>query len=116
MVTLTVAERTELKNLANSESKQRAKRAKIIISRAEGKDIHTIHQELGTTPRTIQHWEQLWLERSLAQWDIAKRLANATHKKYKVPQDATTGINAIFGQWPGDENEEELVRFLEQLS
>jgi hypothetical protein len=35
---------------------------------------------------------------------------------YQVTQTATTGINAIFGQWPGDETDAEIDELLEQLS
>ncbi len=36
--------------------------------------------------------------------------------RFRRPQTATTGMNAIFGRWPGDETEEELVAALEELS
>lgn len=32
-----------------------------------------------------------------------------------VAQDATNGVSAIFGTWPGDETEEELLTGLEEL-
>lgn len=32
-----------------------------------------------------------------------------------VPQDATSGVSAIFGTWPGDETEEELLAALKEL-
>ena len=35
---------------------------------------------------------------------------------FRRPQTATTGINAIFGRWPGDETEEEILAALEELS
>jgi hypothetical protein len=34
----------------------------------------------------------------------------------RVPQDERSGINAIFGRWPGDESEEEMMVALGELS
>lgn len=34
----------------------------------------------------------------------------------RVPQGPRTGIDAIFGQWPGDESDEEILRILDELS
>jgi hypothetical protein len=31
-------------------------------------------------------------------------------------QTPTTGINAVIGRWPGDESDEEIFRFLEEIS
>jgi len=31
-------------------------------------------------------------------------------------QSPTTGINEIIGRWPGDESDEEVFRFLEEIS
>jgi hypothetical protein len=33
-----------------------------------------------------------------------------------VPQGPRSGINAIFGRWPGDESDEEIMEALERLS
>ncbi len=35
---------------------------------------------------------------------------------YDQPQGPRSGINAIIGEWPGDETDEELTEFLESLS
>lgn len=32
-----------------------------------------------------------------------------------VPQDATTGVAAIFGTWPGEENDAELLALLKEI-
>ncbi|XYI04294.1 hypothetical protein ACMHYB_58455 [Sorangium sp. So ce1128] len=32
------------------------------------------------------------------------------------PQTATTGVNAIFGKWPGDETDEEFDQAIKELS
>ncbi|WNG26538.1 hypothetical protein F0U62_22860 [Cystobacter fuscus] len=37
-------------------------------------------------------------------------------RSLRVAQDERSGFNAIYGQWPGDESEEELVAALEGLS
>ncbi|WP_309892003.1 hypothetical protein [Archangium sp.] len=37
-------------------------------------------------------------------------------RSLRVPQDERSGLNAIYGRWPGDESEEELVAALEALS
>lgn len=43
-------------------------------------------------------------------------LAGGTRpSRWVRPQTATTGINAIFGKWPGDETEEELLAQLEAM-
>jgi hypothetical protein len=34
----------------------------------------------------------------------------------RVPQGPRTGVNAIFGQWPGDESDEDILRILDELS
>jgi hypothetical protein len=34
----------------------------------------------------------------------------------RVPQGARSGVAAIFGQWPGDESEEEIEALLRELS
>lgn len=37
-------------------------------------------------------------------------------KALHQPQGPTTGINAIIGKWPGDESDEEILAYLEELS
>lgn len=37
-------------------------------------------------------------------------------RSLRTPQDERSGLNAIYGRWPGDESEEELVAALEELS
>lgn len=32
-----------------------------------------------------------------------------------LPQDASTGVAAMFGTWPGDETDAELLAFLEEV-
>jgi len=32
-----------------------------------------------------------------------------------VPQDATSGVAAIFGTWPGEETDAELLALLEEI-
>lgn len=34
----------------------------------------------------------------------------------RVPQGPKTGLNAIFGKWPGDESDEEILRILDEIS
>lgn len=34
----------------------------------------------------------------------------------RVPQGPRSGVNAIFGQWPGEETDEEILRALEEVS
>ncbi len=34
----------------------------------------------------------------------------------RVPQGPRSGVNAIFGQWPGEETDEEILRALEEMS
>ncbi len=37
-------------------------------------------------------------------------------RRYLKPQTRTTGFNAIFGQWPGEETDEEIMAALEEIS
>lgn len=37
-------------------------------------------------------------------------------RSLRQPQDERSGVNAIFGQWPGDESEEEITAALQELS
>ena len=116
---LTKPERKALENLAgNKTQKRKVMRAQIILYLfVQGKNINETSQELNVSLKTVQRWVQRWQESS-EEPDVVKRLANASGDKpnYKIPQNATTGINAIFGQWPGEESDEELEKFLEQLS
>ena len=32
------------------------------------------------------------------------------------PQEPDSGMNAIFGKWPGDESDEEILALLEEMS
>ena len=44
-------------------------------------------------------------------------LARAVRKiEWQKPQTPSTGVNAFFGRWPGDESEEELLAALDELS
>lgn len=44
-------------------------------------------------------------------------LAKQTHKiQWQRPQTSSTGVNAFFGRWPGEESEEELLAALDELS
>lgn len=43
-------------------------------------------------------------------------LAPLDTRSLRSPQDERSGLNAIYGRWPGDESEEELVAALEGLS
>jgi hypothetical protein len=43
-------------------------------------------------------------------------LAPLDVRSLRVSQDALSGLNAIYGQWPGDETEEELLAAIEEMS
>lgn len=43
-------------------------------------------------------------------------LAPLDIRSLRVSQDALSGIHAIYGQWPGDESEEELLAAIEEMS
>ncbi|MBZ0272095.1 hypothetical protein K8I61_08660 [bacterium] len=43
---------------------------------------------------------------------MPRPLAGGPKRDYREPQTATTGINAIFGKWPGDETDEEIEDLL----
>lgn len=50
-------------------------------------------------------------------WSVEPRpLWGAAELSLRQPQGPRSGINAIMGQWPGDESDEELARALEELS
>ncbi len=58
-------------------------------------------------------------ERDLALWQappISSATAGQELRGLRLPQGRRSGINALVGQWPGDETEEELVAALEALS
>lgn len=44
------------------------------------------------------------------------RTAKLPHKELRKPQSPTTGLGAIFGKWPGEETEEELLTALKEMS
>jgi hypothetical protein len=35
---------------------------------------------------------------------------------FKVPQDPDSGMSAIYGTWPGDETDDEILKAVEELS
>jgi hypothetical protein len=35
--------------------------------------------------------------------------------RFRQPQTETTGMKAVFGKWPGDETDEEVLRTLAQI-
>jgi hypothetical protein len=41
--------------------------------------------------------------------------AASLRERLQVPQGPDSGINAIFGRWPGDESEEEIIAALKAL-
>ncbi len=51
-------------------------------------------------------------------WDVAPRSLGTTIRsaQLRVPQGARSGLNAIFGKWPGAEPDEQILEALEQLS
>jgi hypothetical protein len=57
-------------------------------------------------------------ERDAAIWSTLPKPAMAPLdlRKLHVPQGPRSGINAIWGQWPGDESYEEFLAALEELS
>lgn len=40
---------------------------------------------------------------------------SSARRRWSRPQTPTTGVNAFFGRWPGDETEEELLDQLDSL-
>jgi hypothetical protein len=57
-------------------------------------------------------------EKDLQLWAIPPepQLVRMSDTRLKVPQGPRSGINAVIGKWPGDEDDAEIVRALEQLS
>lgn len=58
-------------------------------------------------------------EQALAFWQqIPMPIGTATTdlRELRRPQGPGSGLNAIFGQWPGDESDEELIAALDKLS
>lgn len=50
-------------------------------------------------------------------WSVEPRpLWGAAEPSLRQPQGPRSGINAIIGQWPGDESDEEIARALRDLS
>jgi hypothetical protein len=48
-------------------------------------------------------------------WDAAERLFQRLGVEQSHPPDEPAGAAAIFGKWPGDETEEELLRTLREM-
>jgi hypothetical protein len=42
--------------------------------------------------------------------------ATVDPRTLRVPQGPRTGVNAIFGHWPGEESDEEILRILDEIS
>ena len=59
--------------------------------------------------KALRYWKHCHLDEVEA--EILRRM---NHDPYMKPQTATTGVNAYFGTWPGDETEEELLALLEE--
>lgn len=57
-------------------------------------------------------------ERALAMWQQIPMPMGATPApgELRRPQGPDSGLNAIFGQWPGDESDEALITALDELS
>ncbi|HEX2080786.1 MAG TPA: hypothetical protein VHG08_23980 [Longimicrobium sp.] len=57
-------------------------------------------------------------EQDLALWSDPPRplFAAMDPRELRRPQGARSGVNAIFGAWPGDETEEEIFALLEDMS
>jgi hypothetical protein len=76
---------------------------------SSGEEATTMASHKPTLPREEDDADQQPVRRRtlVRKLDIA-----ALHQ----PQGPDSGINAIIGKWPGDESEEEILAFLEELS
>ena len=73
--------------------------------RASGKLIRVEVEYIGLARKTDAMWEKL----------PAPRPGPGAPVFRPEPQDEHTGVNAIFGIWPGDETEEELLAALKEI-
>src|SRR5690606_37676285 len=57
-------------------------------------------------------------ERDLELWSSLPRplLPSMDSRELHRPQGPRSGLNALIGQWPGDETDEEIFALLEELS
>lgn len=57
-------------------------------------------------------------EEDLEMWSVMPEPLDVqpSARAARQPQGPRTGINAIFGKWPGDETDEEIFRLLEEIS
>lgn len=57
-------------------------------------------------------------EEDLRMWSVMPEPLDVqpSSRLVRQPQGPRTGINAIFGKWPGDETDEEIFRLLEEIS
>lgn len=100
-----IAERLDLEKLKELWGKQVFVSGKVIF-RPSG-SVHRIEAEsIDGANGNISLWSKL-----------PKPLMKSLEKKsLRAEQGPRSGINAIFGKWPGDESEEELKSALEELS
>lgn len=51
-------------------------------------------------------------------WEVAPQplFSDLETRSLRVPQGATSGVAALFGQWPGDESDEDFERAVRELS
>ncbi|MFH1436464.1 MAG: hypothetical protein ABIJ56_12160, partial [Pseudomonadota bacterium] len=77
-----------------------------VVFRPSG-SIHRVEAEsIDRTSGNISLWSKL-----------PKPLMKSLNKKsFRAEQGPRSGINAIFGKWPGDESEEDLKAALEESS
>lgn len=61
---------------------------------------------------------QLGDEQDLRLWSQAPQplFGGTDREDLRQPQGPTSGLNAIFGRWPGDETDEEIFALLEEIS
>jgi hypothetical protein len=74
--------------------------------RASSRVLRLEAERLEPATGDVSLWETMPLPTS------ARLDARNLHK----PQGPRTGVNAVFGKWPGDETDEEIERLLQELS
>ena len=81
------------------------------VYRASGRLLRFAADSIQPTSDTSAMWTRL--PEPMTQ---ASRLSIAKRNSLRVPQTPTTGINAIIGQWPGGETDDEVAQALEMIS
>ena len=82
-----------------------------IVYRSSGRPLRLVADSIEPTTDESGIWSRL--PEPVAH---STRMSIADHNSLRITQTSTTGMNAIVGEWPGDETDEEIAQALEMIS